>query len=419
VKQNVSVIIGAQWGDEGKGKWVDILAAKADIVARFQGGNNAGHTLYVDGQKVVLHQIPSGIFQKKVSVLSAGVVVNPVGLVKEIRHVESLGFKISPENFWLSPRSHVITPWTEEIDKQGEHSRKVPIGTTKRGIGPTYGEKVMRTGLRLGEYLNPETAREWFESMSRENPAFAAWSKDHPDVWEEFWAQQSYLRTYLCDAEHHLRQAIKADKEVLLEGAQGALLDIDHGTYPFVTSSHTGLGGAITGIGFSPAHLGKVVGVSKAYTTRVGNGPFPTEQDNAVGESLAGKGKEFGATTGRRRRCGWLDAVALRYSCDVSGFTDVVLNKLDILTGFDEIKVCRAYKLDGKEVDHFPWDLTLKNYEPVYETFPGWTEDLSNCRSLNDLPQGARSYIKEVEKLVGTRVSMVGVGVGRADGIFI
>ncbi|MBC7659002.1 MAG: adenylosuccinate synthase [Chitinophagaceae bacterium] len=417
---NVSILVGAQWGDEGKGKWIDILARDVDIVARFQGGNNAGHTLYVDGQKVVLHQIPSGIFHaNKISALCAGVVVNPSQLLAEIRKVAAF-VQLTPERLWLSARAHVISPWHIYLDSKTETEAAKPIGTTKRGIGPTYAEKANRTGIRLGDYIHADRRQAWYESLSETNPRFAEHRKAHVDQWQEFDKAADELRPFVNDAEHLVRREIQNGKKALLEGAQGALLDINHGTYPYVTSSETAAGGAFASLGFSPKSVDKIYGVAKAYVTRVGSGAFPTELTDDVGKHLATAGKEFGATTGRPRRCGWLDAVALRYSGAISGYDGLILNKMDILTGLDEIKVCVAYDhpVHGR-IEEFPWDHEiLAACKPIYKSFKGWTEALPNGGKISELSKNARVYVDGVEEILGFPVSMVGTGVNRQDALF-
>jgi adenylosuccinate synthase len=416
---NVSILVGAQWGDEGKGKWIDILARDTDIVARFQGGNNAGHTLYVAGQKVVLHQIPSGIFQPgKISALCSGVVVNPSQLLAEIKKVES-HVVLTPQRLWLSARAHVISPWHIHLDGKREAEASQPIGTTKRGIGPTYAQKANRTGIRLGDYINEKKRNDWYQLLS-EDPAFREHQLSHPKEWQEFDEAALALQAFVVDAEHLVRKEIATGKRVLLEGAQGALLDINHGTYPYVTSSETAAGGAFASLGFSPRSIDKIYGVAKAYVTRVGSGSFPTELKDKVGEHLATMGKEFGATTGRPRRCGWLDAVALRYSGAISGYDGLILNKMDILTGLEEIKVCVAYDhpIHGR-IDEFPWDHDiLAACRPIYKSFQGWSETLPSGGTIAQLPRAARAYVDGVEEMIGYPVSMIGTGVNREDGVF-
>jgi adenylosuccinate synthase len=418
---NVTILVGAQWGDEGKGKWVDILSHDSDVVVRYQGGNNAGHTLYIKGEKVVLHQIPSGIFGlDKECALAAGVVVNPSELVKEIEKV-SMMIQVNPQRLWLSARAHVITPWHIFLDGKREHQSINPIGTTKRGIGPTYESKASRAGLRLGDYVKDEARMAWVSGMRSEAEAFGGHLAANSSLWKTFHEAAAVLKPYVCDAEERLRTRMDEGKKLLIEGAQGALLDINHGTFPYVTSSPTIAGGAISSIGFSPKRIGNVLGVSKAYCTRVGEGPFPTELQDDAGRHMAKVGNEFGATTGRPRRCGWLDAVALRYSQRVNGLDGIIFNKLDILTGLPEIKVATAYRhAQLGTLTEFPSDLTtLRVCEPVYTTLPGWHEDISGINSYDALPRAAREYIAFVEKVVGCKVVMVGTGVRREDAIFV
>ncbi len=417
----VTILVGAQWGDEGKGKWIDILADRADYVVRFQGGNNAGHTLYVDGEKVVLHQIPSGIFQPNMcSALAAGVVVNPVQLVDELQKIRSL-VTLTPGQLLLSPRAHVISPWHIQLDSTQEAQASKPIGTTKRGIGPTYAHKATRLGLRLGHYVDDQLRREWMTTMAQDDPAFADCLRQQAAAWEAFHAAAATIAPYVADVETHLRQAMTAGKRMLMEGAQGALLDLNHGTYPFVTSSSTCAGGACSSVGFSPKYVGKIYGVAKAYLTRVGAGAFPTELNDAAGQHLAKVGHEFGATTGRPRRCGWLDAVALRYSMGVNGFESLILNKLDVLTGLKEIKIAVAYQHPklGRITD-FPWDeATLAACTPVYESFSGWDTDIPKHGNIDNLPAAARDYVAAVARIVGCKIEMVGTGVNRGDALYL
>lgn len=413
----VSILVGAQWGDEGKGKWIDMLAKDEDMVARYQGGNNAGHTLYVDGQKVVLHQLPSGIFHdEQVSILSAGVVINPVQLVDEMAEMSDLA-KLDENRVWISARAHVITPWHIHLDTVAEANAESPIGTTKRGIGPTYSEKASRTSIRMGDYVDPVRRANWIEALKKVDDAFALHLGQSADEWALFENAAEKLSKYVCDAEERLRRALAEGKSLLLEGAQGTLLDINHGTYPFVTSSNTIAGGAVANLGFSAKLVRNSIGIAKAYVTRVGEGPFPTELFDLNGEQLARKGHEFGATTGRPRRCGWLDAVALRYACEVNGFDELYVNKMDIISGFAELKICTAYEHPklGK-ITYFPGDAgILKDCIPVYESHPGWDEGIPTTGSISDLPENAIKYIKRIEELCKVSVSKVGTGPGRTD----
>lgn len=419
-KSQVTVLVGAQWGDEGKGKWIDVLAATADLVVRFQGGNNAGHTLYVNGQKTVLHQLPSGIFHpSQKSALTAGVVVNPAELVAEMERVEDRA-TLTPERLWMSGRAHVITPWHVTLDEQREASAKDPIGTTKRGIGPTYADKAARTGLRLGHFVETSGLNAWIARMSETNAAFRRNLEERREAWQRFAAAAAKLRPFVTDAEAKVRAAAVAGAKILLEGAQGTLLDLDHGTYPYVTSSSTGVGGAVAGIGLSPKLITDVIGIAKGYVTRVGEGPFPTELKDDVGALIAKKGHEFGATTGRPRRVGWLDAVALRYVVDVNGLDGIVLNKMDILTGLAEVKIAVAYHHpELGALTQLPWDTeVLSRCEPVYETFPGWTADIPASGRIDDLPANAKAFVEAVEKHGRTKVLMVGTGPHRTDALY-
>ena len=413
----VTVVVGAQWGDEGKGKWVDVLAEKADIVARYQGGNNAGHTLWIRGTKYVLHQIPSGVFQKGlVSAMAAGVVIHPIGLVQEIEKMRGV-VEINPQNLWISARAHVITPWHIHQDGSRESKTSTPIGTTKRGIGPTYSEKASRTGLRMGHYVKDEARKAWIRDMIEHEPEFKAHVEANPAVWDEFHAAAATIAPFVCDAETNLRKSLKSGKRLLLEGAQGTLLDLDHGTYPFVTSSSTAAAGACASIGLSPKAITNVYGIAKAYVTRVGSGPFPTELHDAVGADIAKRGHEFGATTGRPRRCGWFDAVAFRYSAAVNGFDGVIVNKMDILSGIHELKICVKYRHPQLgDIEDFPWDAEiLAKCEPVYVTLPGWTESLPKSGRVSNLPENARQYLAAIERYTGTRILWVGTGPGREE----
>jgi adenylosuccinate synthase len=413
--------VGAQWGDEGKGKWIDILSKETDAVVRYQGGNNAGHTLYINGQKTVLHQIPSGIFQPgKFCALTAGVVINPVQLVEEINKISGAA-EVTPERLFLSARAHVITPWHIYLDGKRESETTTPIGTTKRGIGPTYEAKASRRGLRLCDYVDTTQRAAWIHSMCTHEPLFNSHYDKYRDEWQAFEAAAAHIQPFVGDAEEKLRKLIDQNKKLLVEGAQGALLDLNHGTYPFVTSSSTISGGAMSSIGFSPKKVESVLGVTKAYCTRVGEGPFPTELHDETGRFLAKAGNEFGATTGRPRRCGWLDAVALRYSARVNGFDGIILNKLDILTGLEQIKVATAYDHPTLgRLEDFPWDLkTLAQCSPIYETTPGWKENIAGVTQAADLPAAVHTFVALVEKSVGCKVVMIGTGVNREDAVFL
>lgn len=417
MRNQVTVVVGAQWGDEGKGKWVDVLAEKTNIVARYQGGNNAGHTIWIGGTKYVLHQIPSGVFQPGlISAMAAGVVIHPVGLVSEMEKMRGT-VEISPKNLWISARAHIITPWHIHLDGSRESKSTNPIGTTKRGIGPTYSEKAARTGIRMGHYVKDDARRAWIREMSERDEAFKSHLADNRQVWDEFEAAAKHIAPFVCDVETKLRKAVASGKNMLLEGAQGTLLDLDHGTYPFVTSSSTAAAGACSSIGLSPKAITNIYGIAKAYVTRVGSGPFPTELKDDVGALIAKKGHEFGATTGRPRRCGWFDAVAFRYSAQLNGFDGVIINKMDILTGLEELKICVKYKHPTLgEIEDFPWDAdVLALCEPVYVSFPGWNEEPPKSGRIDQLPENARKYLAAIERYTETKIKWVGTGPGREE----
>jgi adenylosuccinate synthase len=411
------VVVGAQWGDEGKGKIVDLYTPFADLVVRFAGGANAGHTLVVNGEKVILHLIPSGILHQNTRcVVAQGTVLDPEVLLNEISQLASRGVSVEGRLF-VSDRAHVVLPQHKAVDGLRETQKgDDAIGTTKRGIGPTYEDKVGRRGVRIGDLLRPALLREkvranlesWsptFEKLGGTLPSTDAVVSAYVELGER-------LRPYVCDTASIVHTSIQNDEKILLEGAQGTMLDIDHGTYPFVTSSNAVAGGACAGAGIGPTAIHKVVGISKAYATRVGGGPFPTELLGQTGDDLRNAGGEFGSTTGRPRRCGWLDVPALRMAARVNGMSEIALTKLDVLTGFAELKVCVAYALDGEELMEPPYD-SLANVTPVYETLPGWTDDVSECRSRSELPENARRYIEAIESWVGVKVSLVSVGPDR------
>ncbi len=416
---SVSVLVGVQWGDEGKGKIIDVLTRDAEMVVRFQGGNNAGHTVEADDRKLVLHLVPSGILRKGTAcVIGNGVVVDPIGLKDEMEALAAQGIDIS--NIQLSDRAHLIMPWHKLLDayNEGKAAPGKKIGTTKRGIGPAYSSKTARTGIRGVEILNKTRFEVLFRAEAAEyNKLYTPHGAEFLDVdkaWQEMSAAIDYLKPYVTDTMVSIHTARKAGKNILLEGAQGAFLDIDHGTYPFVTSSNTTSGGACTGSALPPRAIDNVWGVLKAYTTRVGEGPFPTEQKNAVGEFLRNKGGEFGATTGRARRCGWLDIVSARYSCLVNGVDYLAVTKLDVLDELEEVKICIGYKINGKTEENFPADTSLlDDVECVYETLPGWKSSTSNAKCWNDLPENAQKYLLRVAELLDAKIGIVSVGPDR------
>ncbi|MCC6804699.1 MAG: adenylosuccinate synthase, partial [Anaerolineae bacterium] len=405
-----TILVGAQWGDEGKGRVADWLAAGSDVVARFGGGDNAGHTVYVGATLYKLHLVPSGILhQRAVCVLGGGTVINPVNLVREMDDLRALGVEITPERLIISTRAHIISPAHIALDKASEKARGADkIGTTLRGIGPAYMDKTGRSGLRMGQMLDVEAFAEAL--YAHIETANAALLRDGCETIDPQASAEAYvdaaarLRPYLRDTTRYLNERLHDGARVLCEGAQGTMLDIDHGDYPFVTSSSPTSGGALTGLGFGPLYVDRVVGVTKCFSTRVGSGPLPTELSGALGDRLRGTGAhfwdEFGTTTGRPRRCGWMDTVMLRYAAQVNGFSEIVMTKLDVLSGFDTIQIATAYELDGGVIDYMPMTTAEQNrVKPVYETVAGWREDIGGARQLNDLPAAARVYIDRVAAL--------------------
>ncbi|MDR9418649.1 adenylosuccinate synthase [Gracilimonas sp.] len=420
------VVIGAQWGDEGKGKIVDLLSDKADYVVRFQGGANAGHTLKFDDKKVVLHLIPSGIFNGNADcVIGNGVVIDPIALVEEIKGVEEMGFNLKGR-FFISQTAHVILPYHKLLDQLKEKRRGGDaIGTTGRGIGPAYVSKVSRVGIRMVDLLDEDILRNKIDQNLKDiNFALENLYKeptlDTDDLIEELRDSIETLKPYICNTTALLHNAIKDEKPILLEGAQGTLLDVDHGTYPYVTSSSPTSGGACTGSGIPPSALTNIMGITKAYCTRVGNGPFPTELLGETGEELRKKGAEFGATTGRPRRCGWLDLVALKYVVQLNGMNEMTLTKMDVMDGFEEIKVCTSYKINGEETDVFPLSLEeVENIEPIYTTLPGWKNSIEGLTDWNKLPSTAQSYIRFIEEYLGVKFTVISTGPKRSQTIIL
>ncbi|RNC84720.1 MAG: adenylosuccinate synthase [Balneola sp.] len=418
------VVIGAQWGDEGKGKIVDLLSDKADYVARFQGGANAGHTLKFDDKEVVLHLVPSGIFNGDANcIIGNGVVIDPIALVKEIEGVKAMGFSLD-NRFFISQTAHVILPYHKILDQLKEKRRaKDAIGTTGRGIGPAYVSKVARIGIRMIDLLDKTVLRKKIEQNILDiNYALENLYKEPvlnaDNLMSELEPAINTLTPFICNTSNMLHEAIESGEQILLEGAQGCLLDVDHGTYPFVTSSSPTSGGACTGTGVPPTAITHVMGITKAYCTRVGNGPFPTELEDETGEELRKKGHEFGATTGRPRRCGWLDLVALKYAVRINGMNELTLTKMDVMDGFEEIKVCTSYKVDGEETTVFPLCLDeVENVEPVYTTLLGWDKDISGMTKWEELPDTAKSYINFVEEYLGVKFTIISTGPKRSETI--
>jgi adenylosuccinate synthase len=420
-----TILVGAQWGDEGKGKIIDVLTESADIVVRYAGGNNAGHTVYVGKTKYVLHLVPSGILRKnKLCVIGNGVVVDPLGLVTEIEGLKKIGVKVSAKNFLLSETAHVVFPYHRELDAQREVLKgKNKIGTTKRGIGPAYGDKAARVGLRVNDLVDPARLEAKLSVRIKENNAvlksLGAKPLSFAKVFAEYNAAGKYLKPFVTNTVVLLHDAIREQAEILFEGAQGTFLDIDHGTYPFVTSSNTTAGGACTGSGVPPHRMDRVVGVMKAYTTRVGEGPLPTE-NQVISDLLHGMGREFGATTGRARRCGWFDSVATRHATMVNGIDDLAITNLDGLDTVESIKVCVAYRHGKKQYDYVPNDAqVLAECEPIYVEFEGWRSPTDKAKTFKQLPLKAREYVKAIAELTNANLYIASVGPGREQTIFV
>ena len=414
-----TILVGAQWGDEGKGKIIDVLTEEADIVVRTQGGNNAGHTVFIGKSKYVLHLIPSGILRKsKICVIGNGVVVDPISLVEEINGLAKLGIKVDHSNLALSETAHLVLPYHRELDEQREILKgKNKIGTTKRGIGPAYGDKAARTGLRVIDLVNPPRFAELLKFKIKENneilKAFGAKPLSYKSVHDAYRAAGDRLKPFVTNTVVFLHQATQRGDNILFEGAQGTFLDIDHGTYPFVTSSNTTAGGACTGSGIPPHRMDRVVGVMKAYITRVGEGPLPTE-NSEIADMLHNMGREFGATTGRPRRCGWFDAVATRHASMVNGIDELAVTNVDGLDTLDVIRACIGYRVGTQRFDYVPNDIELLiKCEPVYIDFPGWKTPTNKARKWKDLPQRARAYLKAIADLTDAKLSIVSVGPSR------
>ncbi|ERM92459.1 adenylosuccinate synthase [Caldanaerobacter subterraneus] len=424
---SVTVIVGAQWGDEGKGKITDYLAERSEVVVRYQGGNNAGHTVEKDGVQYKLHLIPSGIlYPDKICVIGNGVVVDPSALLKEIEDLKAKGVEVKEDNLKISDRAHVVFPYhikEDELEEKGKGDED--LGTTKKGIGPCYRDKTERIGIRMCDLMNAEVFREKLKkNLERKNKIFkdiyGEEGFDFEQIFETYREYAERLRPYVTDTSVLLYNLAKEGKKILFEGAQGTLLDLDFGTYPYVTASHPVAGGATVGAGIGPTMIDNVIGVVKAYTTRVGKGPFPTELKDEIGDFLREKGYEYGTTTGRPRRCGWIDIVMLRYAVRVSGITSLALTKLDTLAGLEKIKICTGYKINGKIIEDFPASLEeLKMCEPIYEEMEGWSENIQDVRSFEDLPLNAKKYVKRLEELVGVEFSIISVGPEREETIVL
>jgi len=413
------VLIGAQWGDEGKGKITDFLAEKADMIVRYQGGNNAGHTVVIKNETYKLHLIPSGIFySEKVCVIGNGLVIDPKVLIEELDYLEGRG--ISTKNLRISSNAHVIMPYHKMLDiLEEEFKGEQKIGTTKRGIGPAYKDKASRTGIRFSDFLDPdEFAKSLAFNLKEKNliirKIYGQEELDYEEILKEYLGYVERVKPYIADTSLEVNTFLNQEKKVLFEGAQGTLLDLDHGTYPYVTSSNPIAGAACIGAGVGPTRIEKVVGVIKSYTTRVGEGPFPTELNCETGELIRSRGGEYGTTTGRPRRCGWFDTVIARYSVRVSGISDFAFTKLDVLTGMEKLKICTAYRYKGELLTEFPQSLkVLAECEAVYEEMPGWQEDLTQISSYEALPEQAKNYVERIEELTGVAMSILAVGPGR------
>ena len=420
----IRVVVGAQWGDEGKGKIVDLLSKDVNYVVRYQGGANAGHTLKFDDTKVVLHLIPSGIFNGDATcVIGNGVVIDPLALLEEIEDVQKIGADLK-DRLLISNAAHIILPYHSLLDQLKEkHRGDDAIGTTGRGIGPAYVSKISRIGIRAGDLFYPDTLRKKVEgNLEQINEALTHIYKedtlDAEDLIDDLLEAAEKLRPYIAQTSSELHEAIAANQDILMEGAQGSLLDIDHGTYPYVTSSSPTSGGACTGAGVPPSAIDHVMGISKAYCTRVGNGPFPTELTGELGEKLREAGQEFGATTGRPRRCGWIDLVALKYAVQINGMDELALTKLDILNDFEEIKLCTEYSIDGSRTEVFPLDISrLEEATPVYETMPGWQTDISAFNSRADMPDAVEDFLDFIESYLEVDIKILSTGPKRSETI--
>ena len=415
--QNVDVLLGLQWGDEGKGKLVDILSPRYDIIARFQGGPNAGHTLMFNNKKYVLHTIPSGIFREEIiNLIGNGVVIDPIVLMKEIKKIEAEGIEVK-KRLLISKRSHLILPSHRWLDAASEAMKgKDKIGSTLKGIGPAYMDKTGRNGLRVGD-IDQTNFKDKFEQLYQKHLQllkFYNWNEINEDQIKEWFESIEFLKQMqIIDGEHYLNEALSKGKKILAEGAQGTLLDIDFGTYPFVTSSNTITAGACTGLGIAPTKIGNVFGIFKAYCTRVGSGPFPTELKDDLGELIRQKGKEFGSTTGRPRRVGWLDLPALKYAIQLDGANELIMMKADVLSDLDTIKVCTHYYFNNQVIDYLPYDLNSEDLIPIYQELKGWKKDITHCRLKSELPAELLRYIEFIEENTGVKISYLSVGPDR------
>jgi adenylosuccinate synthase len=420
------VVVGLQWGDEGKGKIVDFLSEKADVVARYQGGHNAGHTVVINNEKFILHLIPSGIlYQGKMCLIGNGVVVDPAALIEEINGLKKRGVEVG-KNLFLSKNAHLIMPYHMVMDRENERLRGAKsIGTTGRGIGPTYCDKIGRSGIRVADLLQPDVFREklkanLFHINFLLEKLYKVPSLDPEAIYNEYMGYAGKLSDYIADTDIVINEILSEKKNVLFEGAQGTLLDIDHGTYPYVTSSNAIAGGVCTGLGIGPTKISKVLGVVKAYTTRVGSGPLPTEIKDSLGDNLRERGGEYGATTGRPRRCGWLDMVVLRHSVRINGITGIAITKLDILDGLDSIKICTSYQYKGKIYEEFPKEINIfEECTPVYEEVEGWDTSTFGMKDFKKLPKAAKAYIRKIERMLRVKVNLISTGQRRDELILL
>jgi adenylosuccinate synthase len=415
----VDVILGLQWGDEGKGKIVDYFAPRYDMIARFQGGPNAGHTLYVEDKKVVLHQIPSGIFHENaINLIGNGVVLDPVTLKRECETVKSFGIDYR-KNLYIAQRAHLILPTHRALDKASEISKgNEKIGSTLKGIGPAYMDKTGRNGLRVGDLLDKDFRNQYNRLRSKHQVLLDGlhFHEDVSPMEEEFFDALEFMRQFnIVQGEYFINEKLNEGKTVLAEGAQGSMLDVDFGTFPFVTSSNTISAGVCTGLGIAPQQIREVIGVTKAYCTRVGSGPFPTELDNETGEKLRKAGSEFGATTGRPRRCGWIDLVALRYACMINGVTKLVMTKADVLDDFEKLKMCTRYRMGGKETEEIPFQMLQEHIEPMLSSFEGWKKDITTIKDFQSLPEEMKTYISFIDSYLKVNVSYISNGPGRSQ----
>ena len=420
------VIVGTQWGDEGKGKIVDLLSEFSDIVVRFQGGNNAGHTIVVNGEQFISHLVPSGILQKKTCLIGNGMVVDPEVLIQELDNLKKKGIDVGSDNLKISEKAHIIMPYHKQIDLAREKKKgDKKIGTTGRGIGPCYEDKACRRGIRFVDLIDFEGFAEKIRTILEEKNFYlkhylSSETVDPESIIDPYKGYAERLAPHVVNISIVMNQAIKANKQILFEGAQGTHLDIDHGTYPYVTSSNTISGNACCGAGIGPKEITGVVGIVKAYTTRVGEGPFPTELFDDIGDAIQKKGAEFGATTGRKRRCGWLDSVLLKNSARLNGLTGLAITKLDVLGELESLKICTAYEYNGEIIHDFPASIKILGAcKPVLETLPGWSEDISGVRKIEDLPRNAKNYLRKIEELTETPINIVSVGPGRDETIIV